>query len=656
MNGSQKTNGKDGQWHQQRVSYIFNAFDPNVDKETKTSNLKMSNVFGDLKLLAQVRAWLISNQKGEERLLFMLEAMKKLRYEASAGLLEDHGMAALELYQTYLMNGAEREINLEPALRFDVLDRIDQCLSIDEIFLGVGPLIESKLEAILVSFVEKQALAESPRLEPSTTISPRAPDKDAHPSPLTHNNSSPSHTNNNTPNNTSPTASPAPPRARASSGNHHNGLLSSQESKDSRKDLTGSNGVPVEKKKPRGWVNKLLGKRKPKKDSTVSAPFNITHEVHVDYDPEIGFKGLPPQWQSLLLGSGLTEGDAAAAPQTFVATLKFHSNYVQGVQPPSPATPKGPAGGGGAMALTDDVPVSLDQLVSKDDPRARFISAAQDLIGAGGAAEVFLATDSFTHNKVAIKKMKLTASNIKDITTEIRIMKASVHPNIVNYINSYIVDDKLWVVMEFMAAGCLTEVLNQYAAVRLTERHIATICMETLRGLQYMHSLNCIHRDIKSDNILLGATGEVKLADFGYAAQLTRDKGVRTTVVGTPYWMSPELIHGNNYDTKVDIWSLGIMCMEMAEGEPPYIDLTPLRALFMITTKGIPALKEPQQWSAEFKHFVSQCLLIHAPDRPSASTLLNHPFLQKAGHTSELVAPITAARQYAERMADMGHY
>ena len=134
--------------------------------------------------------------------------------------------------------------------------------------------------------------------------------------------------------------------------------------------------------------------------------------------------------------------------------------------------------------------------------------------------------------------MKLTASNIKDITTEIRIMKASVHPNIVNYTNSYIVEDKLWVVMEFMAAGCLTEVLNQYAAVRLTERHIATICMETLRGLQYMHSLNCIHRgilythllsfhfirshtlliteDIKSDNILLGATGEVKLADFGY--------------------------------------------------------------------------------------------------------------------------------------------
>jgi len=231
-----------------------------------------------------------------------------------------------------------------------------------------------------------------------------------------------------------------------------------------------------------------------------------------------------------------------------------------------------------------------------------------------------------------------------------------VHPNIVNYINSYIVEDKLWVVMEYMAAGCLTEVLNQFSAVRLTERHIATICLETLRGLNYMHGLNCIHRDIKSDNVLLGANGEVKLADFGYAAQLTKGKGVRTTVVGTPYWMSPELIHGNNYDTKVDIWSLGIMCMEMAEGEPPYIDLTPLRALFMITTKGIPGLREPQSWSPEFKHFVSQCLLIHSPDRPSAATLLNHPFIQKAGPQTELVAPITAAHQHAERMADMGHF
>ena len=96
------------------------------------------------------------------------------------------------------------------------------------------------------------------------------------------------------------------------------------------------------------------------------------------------------EWQRLLAGSGLTEGDAATAPQTFVATLKFHSNYVQGVQPPSPAVAARVPGA--PVPLGEEVPVSLEQLVSKDDPRTRFVSAAQDLIGAGGAAEVFLAT------------------------------------------------------------------------------------------------------------------------------------------------------------------------------------------------------------------------------------------------------------------------
>jgi len=277
-------------------------------------------------------------------------------------------------------------------------------------------------------------------------------------------------------------------------------------------------------------------------------------------------------------------------------------------------------------------------------------------LGDGTYGSVLKAINKSSGEVVAIKKMKLNTSNIKDITTEISIMKTSTLPNIVSYIDSYTVEDKLWVVMEFMGNGCLTELLNQYEVVRLTERQIATICRDTLRGLQYIHNLNRIHRDIKSDNILLGGNGEVKLADFGYAAQLTAQRIVRTTVVGTPYWMSPELIHGNNYDTKVDIWSLGIMCMEMAEGEPPYIELTPLRALFMITTRGIPPLKEPQLWSAEFKHFLAQCLQTSPSERPSATALLNHQFLQKAGSSSELLGPIGIARQHADRMAELGRF
>lgn len=98
-----------------------------------------------------------------------------------------------------------------------------------------------------------------------------------------------------------------------------------------------------------------------------------------------------------------------------------------------------------------------------------------------------------------------------------------------------------------------------------------------MKALLYIHSLHRIHRDIKSDNILLNDEGEVKIADFGYAAQLTQQQQKRNTVVGTPYWMAPELIRGHDYGIKVDIWSLGIMVMEMAEGEPPYMEFPPLR-------------------------------------------------------------------------------
>lgn len=147
-----------------------------------------------------------------------------------------------------------------------------------------------------------------------------------------------------------------------------------------------------------------------------------------------------------------------------------------------------------------------------------------------------------------------------------------------------------WVVMELMDGGCLTDVLEQFDSVRMTEGQIAHVCQQTLSALSYIHASHRIHRDIKSDNILLNTKGQVKIADFGYAAQLTQDQQKRHTVVGTPYWMAPELIRGHDYGTKVDIWSTGIMLMEMVEGEPPYMEFPPLRALFLITTKVISFL------------------------------------------------------------------
>lgn len=147
----------------------------------------------------------------------------------------------------------------------------------------------------------------------------------------------------------------------------------------------------------------------------------------------------------------------------------------------------------------------------------------------------------------------------------------------------------------------------------------------------------------------MGIDGSVKVADFGYAAQLTKQQQKRNTVVGTPYWMAPELIRGFDYGTKVDVWSLGVMMIEMAEREPPYMDLPPLRALFLITTKEFPGLKEPEKWSNLFSDFVSQCLKKDSAERPEATDLLKHPFLAKACTAEDFAKLIDASRALKEQ-------
>jgi len=245
-----------------------------------------------------------------------------------------------------------------------------------------------------------------------------------------------------------------------------------------------------------------------------------------------------------------------------------------------------------------------------------------------------------------VKKMEITKENLNLLVTEIRVMKSSRHPNIVDYIDSYIISEtEIWVVMEFMGGGCLTDVLECFDDIRLNEPQMAFIARETLKSLAHIHSMHCVHRDIKSDNILLGLDGSLKLADFGYAAQLHALRPNRNTVVGTPYWMAPELIRGHDYGIKVDIWSLGIMIIELAEGEPPYMEYPPLRALFLITTKGIPPLREQAKWSRDLHDFMSKCLDTNVATRPDASELLRHPFMNRACEAGDFKGVIASAKE-----------
>jgi len=371
---------------------------------------------------------------------------------------------------------------------------------------------------------------------------------------------------------------------------------------------------------------------------SVSSPYNIKHQVHVDFNSDNGYRGLPKEWEELLKGSNITKEDVLENPDLVLDVLEFTHNQIKKAEEDAKSINE---------ALPPEKAITLNDLVSKDDPTKIYLNPTK--IGEGAAGEVFLATDTKTNEQIAIKKMPLNAQNIKLLTSEIHIMKESTHPNVVRYLDSFRVEDKLWVAMEYMGGGCLTEILEQFEDVQMAEGNIAWVCQETLKGLAYIHSLHRIHRDIKSDNILLGSGGEVKIADFGYAAQLTQQKNKRQTIVGTPYWMAPELIRGQEYDTKVDIWSLGIMIMEMAEGEPPYMEFPPLRALFLITTKGIPDLKEPSKWSQHFQNFVSLCLEKDPSQRPDASELLKHPFMKTSTGGKGLVEVIDGAKRAAAK-------
>jgi serine/threonine protein kinase len=151
-----------------------------------------------------------------------------------------------------------------------------------------------------------------------------------------------------------------------------------------------------------------------------------------------------------------------------------------------------------------------------------------------------------------------------------------------------------------------------------------------------MHEQFRIHRDIKSDNILISLDGSVKLGDFGYAAQLTQEHEARHSVVGTPSWMAPELVVGMDYGVSVDVWSLGIVAIEMVLGEPPYLNENPMKALYLIATKPPPVVPNDGKWTEDFQSFVRACLVKDPETRPTTEVLLTHPFIENVGNDAQL--------------------
>lgn len=275
-------------------------------------------------------------------------------------------------------------------------------------------------------------------------------------------------------------------------------------------------------------------------------------------------------------------------------------------------------------------------LETKTDPNDVF--DLEECLGEGSYGEVYTAFYKDRKQNggkpLAMKIIPVESEeDKKELAKEIKILKQTKDPSIVNYFGAWVETksnpQKIWIAMELCDAGSVNDLIH-FCNYSLEENEIKAIVASALLGLCYLHKNDMIHRDIKAGNILLTDDGEAKLADFGVSAQMEANQQKRTTVIGTPYWMAPEVIQedGGGYDARADVWSLGITMIEMAQMEPPYSNIHPMRAIFMIPNRPSPGLDKPEEWSEEMVDFLSKCLTKKADQRPWAQDLKDHPWVE----------------------------
>ncbi|KYN33316.1 Neither inactivation nor afterpotential protein C [Trachymyrmex septentrionalis] len=288
--------------------------------------------------------------------------------------------------------------------------------------------------------------------------------------------------------------------------------------------------------------------------------------------------------------------------------------------------------------------VTLKRLDSIQDPGKRY--ALKDRIGTGIYGDVYEGIDHQAGNKkVAIKIQKLTPETQSFIVEEYRILRDFAgHPNLPDFYGIYRKRspkksdyDEIWFVMELCEGGTIMDLVRGIIASdkRIQEEHIAFILKEVIKALIHLHEHNVIHRDIRGNNIVLTKEGEVKLVDFGLSRTMKNEFEKRRTYIGSPSWMAPEMIGSKDsgvdsgYDSRIDVWAIGITAIEVADGKAPFQDMHPTRALFQIIRNPPPTLYRPANWSKNLNDFISECLEKNPENRPYMMEIIEHPFLSE---------------------------
>jgi len=272
-----------------------------------------------------------------------------------------------------------------------------------------------------------------------------------------------------------------------------------------------------------------------------------------------------------------------------------------------------------------------EELISKDFRKKDYKVICQ--IGKGGFGKVYMVKSYKDKKKIAVKKMPhVTPKQQRKNFQEMRFLRyCNNHPNVVKYLRSYLVADEVWLLTEYMQGGTLTQAV---AVHQFTEPEIAFIAKQVLKALDFLHDNQLMHRDLKSANIMLDFNGNVKLIDFGLCSDTSQGEVVH--MVGSPFWMPPEMILRQPHGLPVDVWSFAICLLELANGHPPHRKSS-IKAMFVAVTKGYPQpFEEPHKWSNEFKDFVSRCLVIDPKKRWTVKQLLQHDWLKCAASQTEM--------------------